>query len=459
MPARPAPELMLRLGSHAEKEYFEKTVQFLDGVVIGANLIEATPGATASLMVRFSTGTGGRRRGAVPVIIDPMTYAFGTYVQDGTPRADLDWIKSDQKIKGQKGRTARRLKKSYRALADQLGGVFKRAADDEKAIEPEQLTPAVCREVARAVLGYQRERMLGEFAKDEEFAEFAEYVPKPKFALTPYFYLDPSRFDAWVEATFRLLKATVTEAKGLPVHAVICADESALRDAKLLERLTGDLPKSGAQGVWFWFSRFDERDASAETLAGFRDLVQSLAASMPVYNLHGGFFSLALAHYGLTGVSHGVGYGEQKDVLPIIGQSTPTVRYYFPPLRRRTGIPNIQFALTHKRITTAADFFASVCDCVVCKGVIGSDLSQLAQFGDLHYSTPQSKRLAQTPAAAKRCRYHFILRRVAERDWVRKNDLAAVVNVLAAGRKDWGSIRVFRDEAAHLDHWIEVLHP
>jgi hypothetical protein len=98
-----------------------------------------------------------------------------------------------------------------------------------------------------------------------------------------------------------------------------------------------------------------------------------------------------------------------------------------------------------------------VCDCVVCKGIIGTNLTNLSQFGDQHYSTPQSKRLAQTPAAAKRCRFHFLLRRVAERDWVRKASLDDIVNQLEASRIEWGRIRVLRDDAAHLQAWVDVL--
>ena len=46
----------------------------------------------------------------------------------------------------------------------------------------------------------------------------------------------------------------------------------------------------------------------------------------------------------MSGISHGVGYGEQKDVIPVIGQSTPTVCYYLPDLKRRLGVPQIERA-------------------------------------------------------------------------------------------------------------------
>src|SRR6266496_3271506 len=124
------PRVILRLGSHAEKEYIEKSVRRLDGVIVGANLMEATPGATASLIVSIA----GRGKA---VYIDPMTYAFGRYVDPvtGRRRDDLDWIKSEQKAKKTR-RGGRQFKRSYKALGLRLGGLFEEALTREKAISP-----------------------------------------------------------------------------------------------------------------------------------------------------------------------------------------------------------------------------------------------------------------------------------------------------------------------------------
>jgi len=67
---------------------------------------------------------------------------------------------------------------------------------------------------------------------------------------------------------------------------------------------------------------------------------------------------------------------------------------------------------------TPDDFFEKICGCVVCRGVIASSLGNFREFGERHLSTPTSKRAAQTPAAAKRCRFHFLLCRLRERDWI-----------------------------------------
>ena len=175
--------------------------------------------------------------------------------------------------------------------------------------------------------------------------------------------------------------------------------------------------------------------------------------------MHGGLFSLLLSKHGVSGVSHGTGYGEQKDVVPVIGQSTPMVRYYLPPLARRLGVPQIERAFDSLGIHTAEDFYERVCDCAVCKGVVSTSLDEFSAFGDMHFSRPSSKRRAQTPAAAKRCRFHFLLARLRERDEIRATDLEALLERLRNAAHTWGAEPSLRGEALHLARWIEALAP
>src|ERR1039457_3443800 len=80
-------QVFIKIGTHAEKDYLSKMIGHFDGYLIGANLLEATPGASASLVLKFS---GSKRK--FPYMIDPMTYVFGTYIDRETDelRDDLD---------------------------------------------------------------------------------------------------------------------------------------------------------------------------------------------------------------------------------------------------------------------------------------------------------------------------------------------------------------------------------
>lgn len=448
------PKIIIRYGSHAEKEYLLKTIKFLDGLIVGANLIESTPAATASLISK----AGGKKL-VTPYYIDPMTYAFGTYTsrETGRVRADLDWIKSDQKVVGTKQKK-RDFKSSYRELSSAYGGVFQVAIQAGRAITPKELAPGqTVIDTCKAVVDYQLMRISDEFKKDPEFGQYADDLPGPAAVFAPYFYVEPSDASAWLNVNLKLAAATASLSPGAPVHAVICVDRSYLLRRDFLELIKDALPKTGIDAVWFWFSRFTEDGASLGELTGFRGIVEALSPEIDVYNLHGGVFSLALSRHGLAGISHGIGYGEQKDVIPVIGQSIPTVRYYLPDIHKRVGVPDVERCFDALGVREPAEFYAQICNCIVCKGVVSRSVADFSAFGEMHRSTPVAKRLAQTPAAAKRCRFHFLLNRIRERDEQKIKTLEETTRAMALALQKWRAQPSLEEETGHLALWIKAL--
>ena len=446
------PSVILRLGSHSEKEYVAKTLRQFDGVMVGANLLQISPAATASLLLKL------HRESERPYFVDPMTYAFGSYcdVETGKVRNDLDWIKSNQKVPGRKGVTERRFKGSYRKLADSFGPPFSDAIDRGIAISPADFPRNDVIDVAvQSVIAFQAERLRAVFREDPQTASFADDLPVPGVVFAPYFYVEPTRAQQWMQLNHRLASSATSQHKGIPVHVIVCGHLDLLTDEALSAIVIENLLECKPAGVWLWFSRFDERIATKDELLSLRSWVEQLSPSMPVFNMHGGFFSLALSKFGMAGTAHGVGYGEQKDVVPVIGQSTPTVQYYVRALHSKYSVPLIQRCFSRLRIKSPDDFFAKVCDCAICTHIMKSDLDEFSQFGEIHYSTPTSKRAAQTPAAARRCRYHFLLNRTEERNEIARASLAEIVTACNAAWETWPT--VIRPFIEHLKLWSEVL--
>ena len=302
------PKIILRLGTHAEKEYFEKLGARFDGIIIGANLVESTPGASASLIVKFC---GDKQD--LEYYVDPMTYAFGTYVDpsSGETRDDLDWIKSDQRVKG-KSKPVRKFKRSYRKLAERFGEPFQDAILSSKALTPDVVgDKRTVRRICDAVVSYQLRRIREEFEGDQEYADFADEVPQPTAVIAPYFYIEPSAAGEWMTVNAALAAEAVRICKDIPVHALVCAPRELLLDATFQQWISEIIVATGVKGIWLWFSKFDENTAKRTELTALRNLVGDLGEKgLFILNLHGGFFSLALHSFGLSGISHGVGYGE-----------------------------------------------------------------------------------------------------------------------------------------------------
>ncbi len=448
------PDVILRLGSHSEKEYLIKTVPFLDGVIFGANLLEAMPWATTSLLLKVCGRTTAK-----PYYLDPMTYAFGTYPdEEGRPRQDLDWIKSDQKDKATKEVT-RKFKRSYRDLSEGFGPPFAGAITQSAALTPADFMEEEKRkECCQRLLDYQRTRVRQILQEDKDLAEVAGAdVAEPAALFAPYFYVEPSNWREWTQTNIDLAGDSAKLVTGTPVHALICADALLLRNDDFVTILKTDLPELGIQGVWLWFSKLNEHEADIEHLRSLRSLVETLSSKLAVYNLHGGYFSLALGKYGMSGISHGVGYGEQKDVVPVVGVAAPTVRYYVPDIHKRFGVPEVELSFKPFGVCSPEDFHKQICDCSVCKGIVKDSLQDFTAFGDLHHARPDSKRRTQTPAAAKRCRFHFLITRIRERDSIVRESTGDIVANLEAAYLRWEKVEVVAPKCEHLTRWADAL--
>ena len=64
------PQFFLRVGTHAETEPYVLRRGVHDGIIVNANLLEATSGATATMVANVH-----HRLGA-PYFIDPYTHVF-----------------------------------------------------------------------------------------------------------------------------------------------------------------------------------------------------------------------------------------------------------------------------------------------------------------------------------------------------------------------------------------------
>lgn len=430
-----SPKIIIRMGSHAEKDYILKLSKQLDGIIIGANVVEATAGATASLV--------GKKL-QLPYYIDPVTYVFG---------CALDGIKSEQK---RNKKIVIDYKRAYKKLAPELGDIFSNALASNTPIVPGDFTGHILRDICQNVVEYQLKRLHAEFEKDEEYKGYASSIPSPAGVFSPYFFISSKD---WLELFLRLSKTTADIKPDVPVYSVLCADYERLTDISFIDKIVNELPKTGVAGVWLWFSKFDEWEVKEEYLRAFKGLVQQLSnKGLDVYNRHGGYFSLALNKLGMNGISHGVGYGEKKDVSQIKGPpNAPIVRYYLPEIYKRIGTLSIERCFSDLSIATPQDFHNKICRCVICKGVVKNHKDDFQQFGDMHYATSNSKRESQTPAAAKRCRFHFLMNRIREKDFIGKNELSTIIQEINSAEEKWKGLPTIDNNSNHLARWEAVL--
>jgi hypothetical protein len=440
----PDSEVLIRLGSHAEKEYLIKTANLFTGVIVGANLLEMTPGATVSLAWRFSSL---ERKFA----IDPLTYVFAL---------DQNYIISEKTNK-KTGTVTREMKKSFQKLCTSFGGPFQqKALQQRKSLMPTDFGSAkAISDLATCVLSYQLDRMKAICAADPQLKDFADQA-LPSFVFSPYFYIPGENENLsyeWETLCLAAIKEFGSLPSPVPKYAVICIARRILRDRDRLLRLIRDVAASGCQGCWFWVSNFKEEDITESELINLDLFVRAGSSdTFKLFNLHGGFLSALLSKHGLNGFSHSIGYGESKDVFPVSGGALPTVIYHYPPLHVKASVPDIDRAFSTLGISTAADFHRLVCDCTLCVGTLRGNLRNFRKFGELVLKAGNTRE-SQTAESAKRCRFHYLLSRKKELDLVNGLTIEQLKSSLGAAVSEYGRLPIsirLRERSFPLKAWI-----
>ncbi len=300
------------------------------------------------------------------------------------------------------------------------------------------------------------------FDADVQLQEFSNECPDPTFVFAPYFYIPYPQADwrEWRDLNVNLASAFAGLDGEIEKHGVICIDQRILDDPDRGLRICQKFIDTGLPAFWLWLSPLNEEKITDSRLKALADGIDAFEdADRKLYNMHGGYLSALLSKRGLTGFSHGVGYGESKDVVPVIGVIVPVVNYHYPPLHIRIGIAEIERALSELGIADADDFHAKVCDCTVCKGIIAGDLKNVHQFGELILKVGNLKK-SQTPDSAKKCRLHFILARRKEIDHVSDLTAEELKQELQDTAKEYAALPGYltlQAKARHLNVWAKAL--
>jgi len=440
-------ELIVRLGSHAEKDYLLKTMGLFSGTVVGANLLESTPGATVSLAFRFAKENKS-------FLVDPMTYLFAI---------DLDFISSET-IERSTGRSKKGLKKSFKKICERLGDPFESVVlTKRRSITPADLTTdAAIEEMCTTVLEYQMERMREICDDDPQLKDFSDRA-SPSAVFSPYFYIPADKAagsQQWEDVNMRIVGSFGALQSTVPKHAVLCIDRRILKDKVRMRGLLTTVIDSGCDACWLWINALREDDIREEEVNNLDLLVrQASARNFPLWNMHGGFLSCLLSKRGMAGFSHGIGYGESKDVLPVAPGALPTVAYHYNPLHVRASVPDIIRAFSSIGVTDAKSFHEIVCNCTICKGVLKGNLRNFEKFGELILK-PGNDRKSQTAEAGKLCRFHFLLARKKELDLVNSSSIPELKLLLEETVAEYEALDqqiALRSKAAAIKMWAKCL--
>jgi hypothetical protein len=332
----------------------------------------------ANLAVSMSRGLSSWNELRKPFWIDPIAYAYA---------ASTAYLKSRQKVEPGSKETELRFKRTFVRLAEAYGEPFTRVVEQDRPLRPDDFDPAYDDDVVRRLLEWQRDALTPPQA---DLKYFDEAAMQPVLLAVPYFPLQPFPSSVseprWLEINLRFveaaLRSNVVPAERLAVAVLV---EDGLMDlADVFDPIWQRYLELPVEHLWLWVSDNDEvAEMTAARARHLRTLVVEAAErGKRVHQAFGGSFSTFLLADGLASVAHGAGYWEHKNWEPLAPGGMPTLRFFYPPLRRRLTFLEADASIPDV-VTTEADFFAHICDCQTCRETLAGGLDQFRLYGEV----------------------------------------------------------------------------
>lgn len=250
-----------------------------------------------------------------------------------------------------------RPKRSHVALAELLGvPELVRPTDPSPADFTDDIIETVARNWATFNGDYQA-------AAGSKFEKYARRLGQdvrphdakaPSYVMPPYLVAGPPP-DPWWDVSQRLYEATSNALN----DDGRCVRVIAARNVGALAPLTLAVSENRAA---IWVSGLEELTRPASDLTEYALAIrESKQRNLQVFALYGGFFSIMLQNLGLSGSSHGIGYGEYRNWIELPESGPPPARYYLPHLHRYVQADEAaRLYFTDRRLAE--------CECAECNG-------------------------------------------------------------------------------------------
>jgi hypothetical protein len=457
---------LLRYGTVAEKAQLEKAKNIYDYLIINGNSAAYISRAIAKFVVEnfFSSDQG--------FVIDPITYAFQR----------IDLLKNKSK-NGEKV-----LKKSIAKLIEKYESPVKDKIESNTSISPIDFSDSnIINNFCHRVLNFQYS-IVSEYITNNDLGKYLQYVTEinldflkqfhPKFLIAPYFYLNSTdlSFDDWLNVNIQFLNTSVKQSmndfNSTQVFGQIVINKDVLLNRDAIQKIVIKYNQCDCAGFTVWVDGLDEHEDSLNLLNGFLYFLNELKRK-PVYNMYGGFFSILLTHQSiglLNGVSHGMEYGESREVYPV-GGGLPVSKYYYMPLHQRKEFTNAFRLLEHNNILDRSlsdwgdctKYFNEICRCKRCQEIMENSMANFLKFeSDLYYDVKRQNGITRRKKASsetkENCLYHYLLCKDWEFKFVKKRSIQDIVDILQADKEKYISCpSISNDDFNYIDNWCKSL--
>lgn len=293
----------LRFGMHKEIEVIHTAKQLVDGLIIPSHILAYQLASTASFVCSLPTHG---------YAIDPMTWI----------------LQSPRYAHEKKGELRPSVARWCDALHPLLTKILTSGKRDAP-VAPKEMPNL--KELCQGNYRFQTQTvdigLVDPRAKKYLKRYGTALARKPRCVIPPYFLFEQVG-DAWYEISLECARLTKAGAQDVPVAPLILCKAAALNPDSI-----GKIAKDYAQfeSALLWVESFQQSRAQPEETKAVRALVRALAKDRrPVETLYGGYLMMLMEADGLSAVSHGILYSQDKSAEAVPGAGGVPDRYYIP---------------------------------------------------------------------------------------------------------------------------------
>lgn len=312
----------LRIGIFRDRPVFQEAHDRYDSLVVPAHIAAYSVDGLWGFLAGVSDSKSGDR---LDFTVDPMTYWLALppqYWLRGSERGEAP----DATLPVEAGD----IRPAFSALLSAYG--LREPATSSHTAEElvAQLDVTACLEFQRRGIGARSRKAVSKYAEILDL-ELGEDVFVPNRLLAPYLGIGPNALGAMATQVAWNERSLQEKRPGNSMWACL-----ALNDDAPIEPLSdagrSSLRLAEFDGIALWVGGLDEYGAKVEELRRYRRLIASMES--PVWLIYSGYYGLLCIEDGVTEISHGIYYTENKRLAGPVGSGPPAERYYVPALHR-----------------------------------------------------------------------------------------------------------------------------
>lgn len=272
--------------------------------------------------------------------------------------------------------------------------------------------------------------------------EYEKYL-SPSVLITPSFALLRDYSDIDITRLLRLNIRSINDSimnygSKIDIGAMLIMDQEILLKDNIIQNVINCYSDAKIQYLYLWIDDFTGLKSEAKILKAYKELINGLRGHN-IIDLYADYSSFLLCSANSPAPMYGVcitaGYNESRTIRVVKGMP-PAAKYYLQDIHMRFAPSEFQeilaqrgyFDETISKKVRADRFYDEICDCLVCRDTIVSDIDNVMEFFET--TITKGGRQQSSSDALKLAQRHYLYAKLNEVDIIERSDYKTLLKQL-----------------------------